>query len=115
MITKLKSALPAMALAAVTALTLLSAIDTASAGKKKHDKGEKPGKLHSQGMPKPPYGGNPGPIGPIPPKPQPAPSGGTADGGTKPTTVVVRDHRAKPIVRDHRAQPVIRDHRASAQ
>lgn len=112
MITKLKS-VPAMALAAMTALILLSAVDTASAGKKKHDKGgEKPGKLHSQGMPKPPYGGNPGPIGPIPPKPQPAP---TTDSGSKPTTVVVRDHRAKPIVRDHRAQPIIRDHRANAQ
>ena len=102
-----------IALAAVTALTLLSAVDTASAGKKKHDKdGEKPGKVHSQGMPKPPYGGNPGPIGPIPPKPQPAPT--TTDSGSKPTTVVVRDHRAKPIVRDHRAQPVVRDYRANA-
>lgn len=113
MITKLKPAAPAVALAAMTALTLLSAIDSASACKGKHDKGgEKPGKVHSQGMPKPPYGGNPGPIGPVPPKPQPAP---TTESGTKPTTVVVRDHRAKPIVRDHRAQPVIRDHRASAK
>ena len=61
MITKLKSAAPAIALATMAALTLLSAIDSASACKGKHDKGgEKPGKVHSQGMPKPPASSKPG-------------------------------------------------------
>jgi hypothetical protein len=115
LIMKLKSAAPAMALAGIAALTLLSAIDSALACKGKHGGGEqKPGR-HSSGQPKP-YSGNPGPIGPVPQAPLPTPTGGNADGGAKPP-VVIRDHRAprdrsaEAVVRDHRTQPLIRDHR----